>query len=76
MLCDRNDKEAPDLAAYKRRGTIPKKEQCEPCDGLGLVRWRHSHYGKDWMTCWYCDGTGRKKEVKEIKKNVRDPKLD
>jgi hypothetical protein len=49
----------PEPDDYTKMLSIPARERCHPCEGLGLVRWRTSNSGNDWMRCWFCKGTGR-----------------
>lgn len=65
MLFDAGDRDAPGIGRYERREITPKEERCNYCDGLGLVRWRHSWDGPDYKVCHSCRDTGRKD-----KKNV------
>jgi len=65
MLFDETGyREAPGIPQYQQQLDIPLLERCESCDGLGLVRWRHSFLASpDWKVCSLCQGDGHK--VKE-----------
>jgi DnaJ-class molecular chaperone len=54
----------PEIGAYEQQERIPTEDRCPSCKGLGTIRWQNSMTGKDWKTCWVCEGRGRSRGKK------------
>jgi excinuclease UvrABC ATPase subunit len=59
LIANQHDLPGPEPQDYTKMFSIPLEERCDACEGMGLVRWRHSMNGLDWMKCWICHGSGR-----------------
>jgi hypothetical protein len=58
-LFDTGDREGLTTSNFKQQASIPEEERCTCCKGLGLVRWRNSHFGPDYKICFLCQGNGK-----------------
>lgn len=66
-LFDTGDREGLTTAHFKQQASIPKKDRCLHCEGLGLVRWRNSYFGPDYKVCFWCSGNGKINKALEKK---------
>jgi hypothetical protein len=60
-LFDTGERDFPEIQDFEKQAKIPEEERCESCEGLGVVRWRHSMNGPDYKICFGCHGSGSKK---------------
>ena len=69
-LFDTGNRDAPSRWAYEHRESIREDQRCDVCEGLGVVRWRHSQVGNDWRTCFACRGTGTDGRLERVERKL------
>jgi len=69
-LFDTGDRKGLTAGHFKQQASIPEKDRCPHCEGLGLVRWRNSMLGPDYRVCFWCQGNGKINQAleKQLKK--------
>lgn len=58
---------APFYRDYEDRELIAEQDRCERCEGLGVIQFLNIDFSlnpdedKEWIICYNCYGTGRRK---------------